>query len=67
MYFPRSSFLEANLGNNPSYVWRSLLKSRYVLTLGCRWRIGDGSKIKVMNEPWLRGEGRGWVSAPQHQ
>ncbi|MCI37153.1 hypothetical protein A2U01_0058377, partial [Trifolium medium] len=23
---------------------------------GCRWSIGDGTKIKVMNEPWLKKE-----------
>jgi hypothetical protein len=40
-YFPHSSFLEANVGNNPSYVWRCLWKSRCVLNLGCRWRIGE--------------------------
>jgi hypothetical protein len=32
-----------------------------------RWNIGDGSKIKVMNTPWIRGKGSGWVSAPQPQ
>lgn len=30
-YFPRSSFLDAKLGSNPSYVWRSLLESQEVL------------------------------------
>ncbi|PNY00873.1 ribonuclease H [Trifolium pratense] len=34
---------------------------------GCRWMIGDGSQIKVMNEPWLRGCENCWVSAPQNQ
>jgi ribonuclease HI len=66
-YFPHSSFLAANLGNNPSYVWRCLWKSRCVLNLGCRWRVGDGSTIKVMSDPWLKGEGNGWVHAPQKQ
>ncbi|WJX48333.1 hypothetical protein P8452_34913 [Trifolium repens] len=32
-----------------------------------RWSVGDGSKIKIMTDPWLRGQGSGWVSAPQHQ
>ncbi|MCH94606.1 ribonuclease H protein, partial [Trifolium medium] len=31
------------------------------------WSIGDGSKIKVMEDPWLRDLGRGWVRAPQPQ
>jgi hypothetical protein len=34
---------------------------------GCRWIIGDGSKIKVMNDPWLRSIEGGWVKAPQNQ
>ncbi|MCH84971.1 RNA-directed DNA polymerase (Reverse transcriptase), partial [Trifolium medium] len=32
-----------------------------------RWRIGDGSNIKVMNEPWLRQEEGRWVESPQSQ
>ncbi|PNX98108.1 hypothetical protein L195_g021350, partial [Trifolium pratense] len=31
------------------------------------WRIGDGSRIKVMGEPWLRVEDRCWIAAPQSQ
>jgi ribonuclease HI len=38
-----------------------------VLILGCRWQIGDGSKIKVMNEPWLRATQGRCLNAPQTQ
>ena len=31
-YFPNCSFMEAELGNNPSYVWRSLLAARVWMT-----------------------------------
>ncbi|PNX55279.1 hypothetical protein L195_g048906, partial [Trifolium pratense] len=31
------------------------------------WKIGDERKIKVMTEPWLRGDGKGWIRAPQPQ
>ncbi|XP_058765928.1 uncharacterized protein LOC131639449 [Vicia villosa] len=55
-YFPKTTFLDANLGYNPSFVWRSIWKVREVITFGCRWSIGDGSQIKVMNEPWIRGK-----------
>jgi hypothetical protein len=41
-------------------------KSRCVLNLGCSWRIGEGSKIKVMSDPWLRRDCKGWVSAPEN-
>ena len=27
-YYPSSSFLEAQLGSNPSYIWRSVLASK---------------------------------------
>ncbi|CAJ2631804.1 unnamed protein product [Trifolium pratense] len=64
-YFPNSSFFDAQLGYNPSYSWKSLWSSREVLKRGCRWVIGDGSKVKVMGEPWIRGEGGRWMNSPQ--
>jgi hypothetical protein len=42
-------------------------KSRDVLSIGCRWKIDDGSKIKVMIEPWIRGNDLLWVQSPQNQ
>ncbi|WJX24106.1 hypothetical protein P8452_13251 [Trifolium repens] len=30
-----------------------------------RWRIGDGSKINVMSDPWLRGNDMLWLQSPQ--
>ncbi|KAI5392990.1 hypothetical protein KIW84_060227 [Lathyrus oleraceus] len=59
-YFPCSSIFEASLGNNPSYVWRSLWKARKVLILGRRSRIVDVSKIIVMSESWLTSERKGY-------
>ncbi|KAK2370478.1 hypothetical protein QL285_083527 [Trifolium repens] len=66
-YFPQNSFLSSCLGNNPSFAWRSIWRARQVLLLGSRWQIGDGSKIQVMNEPWLRGDQGRWLNAPQNQ
>ncbi|XP_058725649.1 uncharacterized protein LOC131596935 [Vicia villosa] len=66
-YFSRTGLFEAKLGYNPSYVWRSIWKAREVLTLGCRWRIGDGRNIRVMDEPWLRGSREGCLMGPQKQ
>ncbi|XP_074361952.1 uncharacterized protein LOC141702152, partial [Apium graveolens] len=45
-------FLEAELGHNPSYVWRSILEAQTLLKRA-RWRIGDGHSISVMGQPWL--------------
>ncbi|XP_058774294.1 uncharacterized protein LOC131648560 [Vicia villosa] len=66
-YFPNNSFLDSSLGYNPSFVWRSIWKSREVLTLGCRWCIGDGSQINIMQEPWFRGSSDGKLGGPQKQ
>jgi ribonuclease HI len=65
-YFPKNSFLEANIGNNPSFAWRSIWRARQVLSYGCRWQIGDGSKIKVMHEPWVRASEECCLNAPQN-
>jgi hypothetical protein len=34
---------------------------------GCRWNIGDGTKIYVMNDPWLMKNDEKWVQSPQTQ
>jgi ribonuclease HI len=66
-YYPNSSFFASSLGNNPSFAWRSIWKSCHVLLHGCRWKIGDGTKVDVMNDPWLKKEDGKWVQSPQEQ
>ncbi|XP_030502811.1 uncharacterized protein LOC115717981 [Cannabis sativa] len=48
-----SSFLDVELGANPSYVWRSILEAKAVARMGVRWRVGAGLSIPVLNQPWL--------------
>ena len=52
-YFPTTEFLEAEMGHNPSYVWRSLLSAREIVLAGSRWQVGDGKTIKVSSHAWL--------------
>ncbi|XP_019181672.1 PREDICTED: uncharacterized protein LOC109176732 [Ipomoea nil] len=52
-YFPRGGFMEANLGGNPSYIWRSILSGQKVLKLGIARRIGDGLDTRIWDWPWL--------------
>ena len=52
-YFPNSSFLEARLSSNASYIWRSICESRHVLKSGLRWRVGTRSGISIWNDAWL--------------
>jgi hypothetical protein len=52
-YFPNSSFLNAPITGNVSYIWRSICDSRQILKSGLRWRVGTGSQIKVWHDAWL--------------
>lgn len=53
-YFSRRGFLEAGIDHNPSYTWRSIWSSQNLVKLDLRWKIGDGSLIRVWSEPWIR-------------
>lgn len=46
-YYWNSDFLRANIGSNPSFIWRSIIWGRQVIKKGMRWRIGNGKKISV--------------------
>lgn len=52
-YYPDTSFLHANLGGNPSYIWRSILESQSLLKQGLVCRIGGGNSVFILNKPWL--------------
>jgi hypothetical protein len=41
-YFPSCSFTEAQMGSNPSFLWRSILSGRGVLNKGLRWHHEEG-------------------------
>ena len=51
--FPNSSFLEAQVGKNSSYTWRSLMAAQEVLRRGLRWNIGNGRKTKIWVDRWI--------------
>lgn len=53
MYFLNSSFLDAELGSNLSFVWCSLLAARDIIHAGLRSKIRDGRKILVATYSWL--------------
>jgi len=52
-YFPRHHFLEAKIGCNPSFVWRSILEAQGVIKSNYIWRVGDGASINIWTDPWL--------------
>lgn len=52
-YFPRTSFMDACVGFQPSFTWRSILKGREALDMGLRWQVGNGAKISVFKDRWI--------------
>ncbi|KAL0006726.1 hypothetical protein SO802_008228 [Lithocarpus litseifolius] len=65
-YFPRGSIFEASAANG-SYAWQSILKSRKVISMGRRWRIGDGKNIDIYKDNWLLGKGSARIVSPHVQ
>lgn len=49
-YFCQTSFLEANVGHNPSFLQRSILDGRDTLLLGHCWKVGN--YIDTHNNCW---------------
>ncbi|GAU35225.1 hypothetical protein TSUD_205010 [Trifolium subterraneum] len=52
-YFPRSDFLQSNIGHNPSYVWRSIWSAKFIVRDGHKWSIGSGHNISIWDQKWL--------------
>ena len=52
-YFPNGPFMDAKLGRNPSYAWRSSLAAREIICEGSKWGVGDGRTIGVTTHKWL--------------
>jgi len=50
-YFPTGFYLTASVGHNPSYVWRSIMRARFIVHGGARWNVRSGATIPILNEP----------------
>jgi len=52
-YYPSSDLFQAPMGSSPSYAWRSIHQSIWVLSKGCCWRVGNGHNINIWKDKWL--------------
>jgi ribonuclease HI len=52
-YYPHCDILQAQLGNMPSYTWRSIQQGLWVLNKGCCWNIGSGNKVNIWKDNWI--------------
>lgn len=39
--------------NFPLFLWRSILSGKRLLEKGLRWRVGDESRIRDFEDPWI--------------
>lgn len=49
-YYRGNGFLEAHLGRRPSFVWRSILKTKLLLQNGMGWRVGNDENIRIWGD-----------------
>lgn len=52
-YYASDDYLNAELGNNPCFVLRSMIETQQVVKLGARKRIGNGAETSILKDPWL--------------
>lgn len=57
-YYPPSNFLNAHVGVNPSFTWRSIMEGKELLLKGIIYKVDSGAFIDMRIDPWLPlGEG----------
>ncbi|XP_030504952.1 uncharacterized protein LOC115719917 [Cannabis sativa] len=52
-YYLNGSFISAELGQNPSFIWRSIWAAQMLVKAGARLSITNGSLVNVLKDPWL--------------
>lgn len=62
-YYPDSDFLNAAIGNNPSYIWRSICEAKSLLKSGIRWKIRTWERININNQRWLDDEDDPYITS----
>lgn len=65
-FFPNCSILDSEVNTRGSYAWRSLLQARKVVQSGGKWRVGNGSSIRIWGDNWLNGSSTGQIVSPRH-
>ena len=64
-YFPQCDFIEATLGNSPSFVWRSIMSTQNLVREGVWWRVGNGSNIRIWEDKWLPSSSTYKIASPK--
>jgi hypothetical protein len=51
-YYSNENFLRYELGQKPSYAWRSIWQAKDLLKAGLVWLVGNGY-IKIWEDKWI--------------
>ncbi|KAH1065086.1 hypothetical protein J1N35_030073 [Gossypium stocksii] len=54
--FCAEDILSAKVGSYPSFTWRSICGARDLIVEGVLWRIGNGTRVNIWNDPWIPGK-----------
>ena len=57
--------MEAQVGENPSYIWRSMVAAIPVIKEGTKWVVGNGRSIKIWGEKWIPSSDSGRIVTPR--
>ena len=52
-YYPDCSVLDAFLGKEPSFAWRSIQGSNDLVKEGLIWRVGNGKTTRIWKDRWI--------------
>ena len=55
-FFLSSDIFSAQVKSG-SYAWRSVLKARYLIAKGARYRVVNGQKVRIYQDCWLPSDG----------
>uniref|UniRef100_A0A803P9L9 Uncharacterized protein n=1 Tax=Cannabis sativa TaxID=3483 RepID=A0A803P9L9_CANSA len=53
IYYPPETFLSAVLGQNPSFICKSIFETQDIIKSGVHVRISLGLSVNILNSPWL--------------
>ncbi|XP_057249943.1 uncharacterized protein LOC130591059 [Beta vulgaris subsp. vulgaris] len=65
-YYSNFDFLDAPLGVSTSYTWSSIWSSKALLKEGMVWRIGNGTNVRIWEDPWLLDELGRFITSEKH-
>lgn len=66
-YCAKTSFMDAQLGRNPSYVWRSVIVAQDIIDRGLRWNVGNSKTVNIWNDRWLPTSDTFKILSPRNQ